>query len=202
MLERRLVISSFQECEGILDLGCGEGVYVPYLLERASEVVGLDFSVGRLKKTKEKKIDVVLADASHLPFRDNSFDIIWASELIEHTPSLGVFGKLERVARKMVAVTVPNPKGPYYRRDPTHILRYDIYTLQANLSQRPWRYKIHGLGLCLPYRVFPNPLRRLLLQLTWNRPSLAFNLLITGEPQNDEAEGSLLMRRPPGKLET
>lgn len=188
VLERRLVISSFRDCEGILDLGCGGGVYVPYLLEKASEVVALDFSVRRLKKTKEKKIEVVLADASHLPFRDNLFDIIWASEVIEHTPSLGVFGELERVAKKMVAVTVPNPRGPYYRRDPTHILRYDISTLQAHLSQRPWRYKINGLGLCLPYRAFPNLLRRLLLQLTWNRPSLAFNLLITGKPQNDKAE--------------
>jgi len=181
VLERRLTIEGLPRCGRLLDLGCGDGAYVPYLRERASEVVGLDVSPERVGRARGKGVEVVLADASSLPFRDGSFDVVWASEVVEHTPSLRVFGELERVARRMVAVTVPNPRGPYYQWDPTHILSYSVSSLKAFLGGRAWRYEVHGLGLCLPHRALPDALRRLLLRLTWGHPGLALNLLVTGK---------------------
>jgi len=183
VFERRHVISKFELCDRILDLGCGDGTYIPYLQMKAIEVVGLDCNVKKLMKAKNLSIQAIRADALHLPFKDKSFDLVWASEVIEHTPTLEVFSELERVAKEKIVATVPNPSGPYYRRDPTHVLEYDIPELQDFLKRRDWDYTINGLGLCLPYKIIPDSFRKIFLKLTWRHPSYAFNISITGYPQ-------------------
>jgi len=182
VFERRRVISNFEPCYRILDLGCGDGTYTPYLQRKAIEVVGLDCNFEKLKKVKQPA-QVIQADALHLPFKDKSFDIIWASEVVEHTPSLEIFSEMERVAKEIIAATVPNPSGPYYKRDPTHILEYSISELRDFLKRRDWTYTINGLGLCLPYKIIPDNFRKIFLKLTWRHPRYAFNILITGYRQ-------------------
>jgi len=142
-------------------------------------VYGLDSSVERLNESRRKYHDLIAADAMHLPFRKRCFDIIWTSEVVEHVASLSVFDEIERVADRMIVATVPNPKGPYYRMDPSHVLSFNLQSLREFLGGRDWRYKIEGLGLCLPF-YFPETLRRLFVSLTRKRPGLAFNILIEG----------------------
>jgi len=183
VFERRHIISKFEPCHRILDLGCGDGTYTRHLETKATEVVGLDCNVERLAKVKNISAQVVLGDALHLPFKDQSFNIIWASEVIEHTPTLEIFSELERVAKGTITVTVPNSSGPYYRRDPTHILEYDVPKLEQFLARRDWTYTINGLGLCLPYKIIPDIIRKMFLKLTWRHPRYAFSILITGYPR-------------------
>jgi len=149
------------------------------LAERGKRVLGFDSSVERLMESKGKYFDLIAADAMHLPFRNKCFDVVWSSEVVEHVASLNVFDEIERVADKMIFVTVPNPKGPYYRMDRSHILSYDLQSLQEFLRGRSWHYKIEGLGFCFPL-YFPEMFRRLFVSLTRRRPSLAFNILIKG----------------------
>ncbi len=73
--------------ESILDIGCGTLLIEEYVLstcflENTPFFVGIDFSSGMLSKAKEKMlrnsklglmVDLVLADAAHLPFRNNAF---------------------------------------------------------------------------------------------------------------------------------
>lgn len=65
--------------EKVLDIGCYDG----YFLSRRNNKlrIGID-----LDPVKEKKYDfpMIKADAHHLPFRKESFDNIYAFELIEH----------------------------------------------------------------------------------------------------------------------
>jgi ubiquinone/menaquinone biosynthesis C-methylase UbiE len=180
VFERVIVISKLQNCKRILDLGCGNGPYIPYLKKKAHEVIGLDLETARLTNAKKKSAQPVRADAFHLPFIDNSFDTVWASEVIEHTHSLNTFKEIERVASKKIVATMPNPKGPYFRRDPSHVLRYNLPTLKDFLHNRDWTYSINGLGLCLPFQFFPETARKIFVRLTWNHPQLSFNFLITG----------------------
>ena len=190
MFERIGVISKIGSCERILDLGCGDGIYTPYLRALASEVIGLDLEPARLENTK-KLVQVVRADAVHLPFSEKVFDAIWASEIIEHTPSLGIFRELERVTRKKIVATMPHPTGPYFGRDPSHILKYDVHSLKKFLQRRTWNYSVNGLGLCLPFRLFPNILRKLFMQISWNHPSLSFNILVVGVSPTRSGQGEV-----------
>ncbi len=66
-------------CKGkVLDVGCGCGQYMPLLGE---ECVGIDYSIEGLKIVKSLKI---LSNVEYLPFRDNYFDTVFASEVLEH----------------------------------------------------------------------------------------------------------------------
>jgi len=80
-------IIELEDNKTILDVGMGTGnltkrmsFYFP-----ESTVIGIDFAKGMLKKAKEKEssLKVLEANASMLPFKDDSFDII-ASNLAYH----------------------------------------------------------------------------------------------------------------------
>lgn len=177
--ERLRIIQQIPDGSLILDAGTGDGQYLPHLASKGS-VVGLDSSPSRLGRAKRFGVPIVSSDIKRMPFKKGSFDVIWCSEVIEHLTDLKIFDELERVARKLIIATVPNPRGPYYRWDPTHSLRYSVASIRDFLSGRSgWRYIIHGLGLCLPFRV-PRIVWVTLYRLTYDHPSCAFNILILG----------------------
>lgn len=177
--ERLQIIQQIPKDSSILDAGTGDGQYLPHLASKGS-VVGLDNSLSRLGRAKRSGFPLVLSGIKRMPFGEGSFDIVWCSEVIEHLPDLKIFDELERVARRLIIATMPNPGGPYYWWDPTHSLRYSVASLQDFLSERSgWRYIIHGLGLCLPFRV-PRLVWSTLYRLTYDHPSCAFNILILG----------------------
>lgn len=72
----------------ILDVGCGNAWVAELFCSSANEVVSMDIShtnVGKaLEKFPYKNHSGVVADVLNLPFRENSFDCIIASEIIEH----------------------------------------------------------------------------------------------------------------------
>ena len=75
----------------ILDLGCGTGQYLP-LLSRQGKVVGLDRATEALSLiARNGSLNPVLVrgDAQRLPFRSRSFDLVWASSILEHLPEDG-----------------------------------------------------------------------------------------------------------------
>jgi malonyl-CoA O-methyltransferase len=74
----------------ILDLGCGPGFGIHELQKHypKAHIVGVDLSFNMLKHAQSKrhwwqpKIPLVQADTSHLPFADNSVDLIVANQLL------------------------------------------------------------------------------------------------------------------------
>ena len=64
----------------ILDLGCGAGTYCRIMADLGYRVVGVDYSIGSIKKARQlnydKSIVFNVAEAYHLPFKDKSFDIV------------------------------------------------------------------------------------------------------------------------------
>jgi SAM-dependent methyltransferase len=70
----------------VLDIGCGLGGPAAWLeRERGCSVVGVDImeaSVSGLR-TAFPALTAIVADSSHLPFEDGSFDAVWALGVLE-----------------------------------------------------------------------------------------------------------------------
>lgn len=86
----RLVFEEFLQdnLEGkrLLDAGCGTGWFSQRAAERGAKVHSLDVGVRLLGKVRNKCGSVLLAgDITQLCFKNNCFDIIISSEVIEHT---------------------------------------------------------------------------------------------------------------------
>lgn len=101
-LARRTIATLDHPVDGrrILDLGCGHGYDTVAMREAGAEVVALDMDPAKLWATGEPLPGSVRGDATRLPFPDASFDGIYCSNLLEHTPSTPpVFDEIERVLR-------------------------------------------------------------------------------------------------------
>jgi ubiquinone/menaquinone biosynthesis C-methylase UbiE len=104
-------ISYYYQCKTVLDLnpstvleiGIGNKTVSNYLKEAGVKVTTCDFD-------KELNPDVVadIRDLSH--FKDNSFDVVVAFEILEHLPWEEVdkaLKELKRVSKKYVVISVP-----------------------------------------------------------------------------------------------
>jgi SAM-dependent methyltransferase len=86
----------------ILIVGIGNNLVGDYLKKRGLPVKTCDFD-------KTLKPDVV-ADIRSLPFKDNSFDVAVAFEVLEHIPFKDIekaLNELRRVSRKAVIISLP-----------------------------------------------------------------------------------------------
>jgi ubiquinone biosynthesis O-methyltransferase len=113
-----LVANVPQGCKRLLDIGCGSGVVSRKCANVVKEVYGCDISQNAIdyatkKATAEgiKNVKFRKCAAERLPFKDNYFDVVIASELIEHLKDPGVFlMEIKRVLKKRgyVIITTPN----------------------------------------------------------------------------------------------
>ena len=81
------------EFENVLELGCGTGKNTSWLLEKATQIIGLDFSQEMLNKAKEKisnkKVVFKKADLNEDWEVENNFaDLITSSLTLEHIEDL------------------------------------------------------------------------------------------------------------------
>jgi SAM-dependent methyltransferase len=83
-----------QDLEGkdVLDAGCGMGRYLRIAADsRANLVVGLDLScavvAARELTAGLPRVHIVRADLLRLPFKPESFDLIYSLGVLDHTPS-------------------------------------------------------------------------------------------------------------------
>ena len=95
-----------------LDVGCGIGPYFPFF--RARMLVGLDVNVKRLRKMKNEweNVCLIASDARYLPFRENTFDCMFAYEVIEHIPKKDwkrLIKEFKRVAKDQGHIVVSTP---------------------------------------------------------------------------------------------
>jgi 2-polyprenyl-6-hydroxyphenyl methylase/3-demethylubiquinone-9 3-methyltransferase len=95
-----------------LDLGCGTGWFSYEARQRGAHVISLDVSPSLTTLTRTRaQSQPVVGDGMYLPFTSHSFDLVIASEVIEHfsQPSLG----LQEIARVLkpggwLVLTTPN----------------------------------------------------------------------------------------------
>ena len=86
-LRRRFMLSEARPDDRALDLGCGDGVFTGELAGVVRSVVGADVAEAALSRARGRHPGLyfhLVPITGPLPFADNSFDLVWSSEVIEH----------------------------------------------------------------------------------------------------------------------
>jgi ubiquinone/menaquinone biosynthesis C-methylase UbiE len=140
-------------CRGtVLDLGCGDGAFTRPLRERGYAVVGSDLSLGRLKALKNVTPCLLEASAIQLPFRDQCFDTILFTEVLEHLADREAqrqaLREFARVLSRDGRLVLTTPNRPVYRiavrlwswfgdqkPDPTHFSELNLRELRSLVSE-------------------------------------------------------------------
>ncbi len=68
----------------VLDDGCGVGMYIERLAAYGGRVFGIEYELSRAVKAHQLSPHVLSAAGEHLPFPDNTFDLILSHEVLEH----------------------------------------------------------------------------------------------------------------------
>lgn len=90
----------------LLDVGCGAGFLSNALAVKNYDVVGVDMSLMSLKVARDHdttgRVQYMVADAYHLPFVDESVDVLTAMDFLEHVD------RPQDVIREFSRVLKPN----------------------------------------------------------------------------------------------
>lgn len=81
----------------ILDVGCGTGRFLARFPK--TDTIGVDLSLNMLKEAKKIGVALVCGDAEHLPFKDESFDVVHSAGLMGVFRSGKVLEEMARVVR-------------------------------------------------------------------------------------------------------
>lgn len=108
------------KAERVLDLGCGDGQYLPTLAQPGARVLGADRSAVALERAARRApmADLsLIGDDQRLTLEDNSVDRIWCVDTIEHVVDTQVFlSEARRVLTPGGRILVATPNHPFRLR--------------------------------------------------------------------------------------
>jgi SAM-dependent methyltransferase len=115
----------------ILFAGCGLGHMMFYKKEKSYGIDISENNIEFIKKSGFPKERLAVGDVRKMPYPDNFFDLIVASELVEHfSPDdfYKVTKEFDRVQRRggYLYIKTPHPKNPRLWQDITHWRPYDL----------------------------------------------------------------------------
>jgi SAM-dependent methyltransferase len=140
-----MLVPIFEGCNRVLDMGCGQGIFLQLLQAKGISAVGVDSNQQLLAIARRSGAEVVQADViQYLNAATGEFDGMFCSHLIEHLCFDQVVDLLEgactRLASRGVLVLLfPNPASlnmqlNYFWRDPTHVRLYQRDLIVALLT--------------------------------------------------------------------
>ena len=150
----------------VLDIGCGEGRHTIRACQESDAVcIGADFGYDNLVTTKGKlefhqAIDDLACrdwglsamDITVLPFKDESFDVVLCSEVLEHIPDdIQAISELIRIVKpgKTLAVSVPRAwpekicwqlSDEYFNANMGHVRIYSKKEIIGKIEARGPKY--------------------------------------------------------------
>ena len=79
--DREYLINNIKRNSKVLDVGCGDGRGLKYIIGITRNLVGIDHDKTAVKHAKEnfkrfQKVKIVLGEANNLPFKSDSFDYV------------------------------------------------------------------------------------------------------------------------------
>lgn len=142
---QRKYLRYFKAGECVLDVGCGNGIFLELLRERGIRGVGIDASATKVAKCRSKRLEVHRVDAlRYIKRKSQKFHGIFCSHFVEHfSPSTileflhHAFDRLE--AGGLLIIITPNYKNidvisERFWMDITHVRPYPIPLLEKMLE--------------------------------------------------------------------
>ncbi len=172
----------------VLDAGCGMGRFTEVVSRWGGQVVAVDLSfaveAARENLAGRDNVTVIQADLFHLPFPEDSFDVIYSIGVLHHTPDC------EQAFRGLVRYLAPGGTiavwlyaddgglwmrcADFYRRCPTKLPSRVLHVFSHLAIPAYYFYKIPLLGrilwTILPMSQHPNPEWRVLDTFDWYSP--------------------------------
>lgn len=110
---RALMLEHVRPGSRVLDLGCGDGAFAGAAAAAGGLVTGVDVAEAALRRGRAAHPDVVFRLApceGPLPLPDAAFDVVWASEVIQHVADTARFlSEVRRVMRPGAVLLVTTP---------------------------------------------------------------------------------------------
>jgi len=94
----------------VLDLGCGDGLFLKMLKNKGIKGIGIEVSEVAIEKARAKELDIKKFDftINKLPFPDNFFETVVLLDVLEHLyQPKKVLKEVHRVSRNLL-ISVPN----------------------------------------------------------------------------------------------
>jgi SAM-dependent methyltransferase len=148
---RLLLLTHARAGDRVLDLGAGDGAFAAELVAAGCSVVAVDVAAEALRRASARVpgLDArLVAEGAPLPLEEDSVDVVWAGEVLEHVADVvGLLAEVRRVLRwggTLVATTPYNgrlalaalalsPRGPEEHFDPRadHLRFFTARSLEA-----------------------------------------------------------------------
>ncbi|MBW6451233.1 MAG: class I SAM-dependent methyltransferase [DPANN group archaeon] len=112
-IDKILDFAGIKKNHTVLDLGSGEGYITKILMSKSKDVYAVDIDFDKVKLLSKLNPKSSYANGSELPFKNESFDVIVCSEVMEHIKDLDYFLKNVRSVLKkngVFIVTLPREK--------------------------------------------------------------------------------------------
>jgi len=162
----KLVEAAMPPSSRILEVGCGAGVMAAKLIKRGYAVWGIDLAEPMIRQARQlcESEPFGVGDIEHIPFPDNTFDVVVSLGVIEYLESdEQALREVWRVLRPggRAVIAIPNGRSPLRRLDGVvprvvavlrpayHLVKYRFRARPAPSSER-----FAGTVHHAPYRRF------------------------------------------------
>lgn len=165
----------------VLDLACGKGKW-GFILKtsyrKTKAVIGVDIWRSNLEMAKKHYDEVILANVTHLPFRNGAFEEGLACEVLEHLSKKGgyeMLAELERVVQQKIIISTPHQM---LEQDSIESNPYEVHKTSWSVKElRKKGYKLYGVQFSLFGRYSPRLLRILLSPIALAFPEQSYIMI-------------------------